>query len=45
MEADGRFKGKVSDEYIKNMSNGLQSWVDQAGNKNLSWGYFVFRKP
>ena len=45
MHSDSKFVGKVSDEYVTNMSNGLQSWVDQAGNKNLAWGYMVFKKP
>lgn len=42
--AAGELRGKISDEYIANMSNGLQSWVDQAGAGNLKWGYMVFQK-
>ena len=45
MHSESKFVGKVSDEYVTNMSNGLQSWVDQAGNQNLAWGYMVFKKP
>jgi len=41
----GELNGKVSDEYIESMANGLQSWVDQANAGNLAWGYMVFWKP
>ena len=38
-------EGKVSDEYIDRMLNGLKNWVD-AGNKGyLAWGIMHFRKP
>lgn len=41
----GTLKGKVSPVFVERMVNGLASWVEQAGNKNLAWGYVVFRKP
>merc|ERR1712117_951354 len=44
-QASGELEGKVSGAYIEKMASGLQSWVDQAGNKNLAWGYMVFKKP
>lgn len=41
----GTLKGKVSDAFITKMLNGLQTWSEQAGNKNLTWGLMVFVKP
>eukprot|EP00929_Paragymnodinium_shiwhaense_P045653 TRINITY_DN2329_c0_g1_i4.p1 TRINITY_DN2329_c0_g1~~TRINITY_DN2329_c0_g1_i4.p1 ORF type:complete len:734 (+),score=189.06 TRINITY_DN2329_c0_g1_i4:1-2202(+) len=41
----GHLKGKVSEQFVQNMAEGLQTWVDQAKNGNLSWGYLVFQKP
>jgi NDP-sugar pyrophosphorylase family protein/SAM-dependent methyltransferase len=41
----GELAGKLSDAFVERMSAGLQSWVDQAANKNLAWGYMVFKKP
>jgi len=41
----GDLAGKLSDEFVTKMASGLQSWVDQAGNNNLAWGYMVFKKP
>lgn len=37
-------EGKVSPGFVANMERGLSSWVEQAGNNNLAWGYQVFRK-
>ena len=34
----------VSDKFVDNMERGLMSWVEQAGNGNLAWGYLVFQK-
>jgi sarcosine/dimethylglycine N-methyltransferase len=37
-------KGKVSDNYIENMKNGLNHWVKGGKEGNLTWGIFVFKK-
>jgi hypothetical protein len=41
----GILTGKVSQEFLDKMVAGLKSWVEQAGNNNLAWGYLVFKKP
>ena len=38
-------KGKVSDDYIDRMLNGLSHWVDAGENAYLSWGVMLFEKP
>jgi SAM-dependent methyltransferase len=45
LHSSGILTGKVSQEFLEKMVNGLKTWVEQAGNKNLAWGYLVFRKP
>jgi len=42
--ASGALDGKVSAGFVEKMAMGLSSWVEQARNKNLNWGYMVFRK-
>jgi sarcosine/dimethylglycine N-methyltransferase len=37
--------GKVSDEYMDRMIQGLGHWVDAGANGYLSWGILHFRKP
>jgi len=37
--------GKVSDEYIDRMSQGLTHWIDAGNHGYLSWGILHFRKP
>lgn len=37
--------GKVSDEYIVNMLQGLGHWIDAGEKGYLSWGILHFRKP
>jgi sarcosine/dimethylglycine N-methyltransferase len=37
--------GKVSDEYIDRMIQGLGHWIDAGDNGYLSWGILHFRKP
>ena len=36
--------GKVSDEYIDRMIQGLSHWIDAGSNGYLSWGIMQFRK-
>jgi cyclopropane fatty-acyl-phospholipid synthase-like methyltransferase/choline kinase len=45
IHASGQLTGKVSAPFVEKMCNGLASWVEQAGNDNLAWGYVVLRKP
>lgn len=40
-----RLAGKVSEEYIERMLQGLGAWVDAGRNGYLSWGLMHFRKP
>ena len=35
-------KGKMSDEYVKNMKIGLKHWVEGGQTKQLSWGIITF---
>jgi choline kinase/ubiquinone/menaquinone biosynthesis C-methylase UbiE len=44
IHSSGTLTGKVSAEFVDKMVSGLASWVEQAGNNNLAWGYVVFRK-
>jgi sarcosine/dimethylglycine N-methyltransferase len=37
--------GKVSDEYMDRMIQGLGYWVDAGDNNYLSWGILHFYKP
>jgi len=37
--------GKVSEEYIDRMIQGLGHWIDAGNNGYLSWGIMHFRKP
>ncbi len=37
--------GKVSDEYIDRMAQGLGHWIDAGESDYLSWGVLHFRKP
>jgi sarcosine/dimethylglycine N-methyltransferase len=37
-------KGKVSDEYMDRMIQGLGHWIDAGNNSYLSWGILHFRK-
>ncbi len=38
-------RGKVSDDYIDRMKNGLQHWVNGGNSGYLTWGILHFRKP
>ncbi|MEX0680729.1 MAG: methyltransferase domain-containing protein [Balneolales bacterium] len=44
IDHEEELKGIVSDEYIRNMKNGLQHWINGAGKGHLSWGIFHFIK-
>ena len=37
--------GKVSEEYIDRMIQGLGYWIDAGNNGHLSWGIMRFKKP
>jgi sarcosine/dimethylglycine N-methyltransferase len=37
--------GKVSEEYIDRMIQGLGHWIDAGNNGYLAWGIMHFRKP
>jgi sarcosine/dimethylglycine N-methyltransferase len=37
--------GKVSDEYIDRMIQGLGHWIDAGASGYLSWGILHFHKP
>lgn len=39
-----RLKGKVSDEYIERMKNGLRHWINGGNAGHLAWGVFLFEK-
>jgi len=36
--------GKVSEQYINNMTAGLQAWIAAASGGHLRWGYLHFKK-
>jgi sarcosine/dimethylglycine N-methyltransferase len=40
-----RLAGKVSDQYMINMIQGLGHWIDAGNNGYLAWGILHFRKP
>lgn len=40
-----RLSGKVSNQYIDRMIQGLGHWIDAGENGYLSWGILHFRKP
>jgi sarcosine/dimethylglycine N-methyltransferase len=40
-----RLAGKVSDEYMFNMLQGLRHWIDAGEKGYLAWGILHFRKP
>jgi SAM-dependent methyltransferase len=40
-----QLKGRVSDEYIERMKNGLRHWVEGGKAGHLAWGVFLFQKP
>ncbi|HKJ71567.1 MAG TPA: methyltransferase domain-containing protein [Gammaproteobacteria bacterium] len=42
---EGELRGKVSDEYIENMKQGLRHWVEGGNSGYLTWGVLHFRKP
>lgn len=47
-ELEGReheLQGKVSDDYIEHMKEGLQHWVNGGKSGYLTWGILHFRKP
>jgi len=37
--------GKISDEYMSRMIEGLGHWIDAGNNGYLAWGILHFRKP
>lgn len=37
--------GKISDQYMDRMIQGLGHWIDAGGKGYLSWGILHFRKP
>lgn len=41
---EDKLKGRVSEEYVQNMKNGLQHWINGAEKGYLSWGIFHFKK-
>ncbi len=41
---EAELKEKVSSEYINNMKEGLQHWINGARNGYLAWGIFHFKK-
>jgi sarcosine/dimethylglycine N-methyltransferase len=43
--ADKSLEGKVSAGFVGRMEKGLITWIEQANNKNLAWGYNIFCKP
>ncbi len=44
IDNEDALKSHVSAEYIQNMKNGLQHWINGAGNGYLSWGIMHFQK-
>ena len=39
-----QLKGKISDEYVKNMKTGLSHWVNGGKNGQLCWGIMHFQR-
>ncbi len=44
IEHEDKLKSRVSEEYIRNMKNGLQHWVNGAEKGYLAWGVLHFIK-
>jgi len=40
-----RLTGKISDEYVERMKNGLRHWIEGGHAGHLCWGVFLYRKP
>ena len=42
---EARLSGRVSDDYIERMKQGLRHWVEGGQAGHLAWGVFLFQKP
>ena len=40
-----RLEGKISDEYVERMKNGLRHWIEGGNARHLCWGVFLYQTP
>ncbi len=44
-KGEAALRGKISDDYLRDMKTGLARWVEGGEQGYLVWGIFTFRKP